>query len=189
MPPKAAAKAAPAAAPEPVAPPPEPAFVVPKVPLNDAEIEQCKEAFGVYEMFFPAGEGTVDAMKCADILRSMKLTPTNKSVQKCTGAKKNGEKKLTIEEFMPIYGHLSKEKDVGGYPDFMEALSVYDKESNGTIIAAELRHLLLSLGEKLSESECDEILKLCSNEDVDGNTKYEDFINKVLEGPFPNEDN
>jgi len=154
--------------------------------LSDGEVELCKEAFGVYDMFF-GDKGQVDTMKVADILRSMKLTPTNKAVQKITGVTKPGEKKITIEEFMPIYAQLSKEKDVGGYPDFMEAMSVYDKESNGTVIAAELRHLLLSLGEKLSESEVDEILKLCSNEDTEGNTKYEDFIKKVLEGPFPNE--
>jgi len=154
--------------------------------LSDGEQELCKEAFGVYDMFF-GDKGQVDAMKVADILRSMKLTPTNKSVQKITGVTKPGEKKVTIEEFMPIYAQLSKEKDVGGYADFMEAMSVYDKESNGTVIAAELRHLLLSLGEKLSEAEVDEILKLCSNEDTEGNTKYEDFIKKVLEGPYPNE--
>ena len=43
----------------------------------------------------------------------------------------------------------------------------------GTIIAAELRHLLLSLGEKMKEDEVEEIIKLCSNEDTEGNTKYE----------------
>jgi myosin light chain 6 len=154
--------------------------------LSDGEVELCKEAFGVYEMFF-GDKGTVDAIKTADILRAMKLCPTIKSVNKVTGVTKAGEKKLTIEEFMPIYAQLSKEKDVGGYADFMEAMLVFDKESNGTIIAAELRHLLLSLGEKMTESEVDEILKLCSNEDTEGNTKYEDFIKKVLEGPFPNE--
>jgi len=154
--------------------------------LNDAEAEHCKEAFGVYEMFF--GEnGTIDAMKTADVLRAMKVTPTNKSVNKMTGADKPGQKKITLEELMPIYGQLSKEKDVGTYADFMEAMLVFDKESNGTIIAAELRHLLLSLGEKLNNEETDEIIKLCSNEDTEGNTKYEDFIKKVLEGPFPHE--
>jgi len=160
-----------------------------KTSLGDAEIEKCKEAFGVYEMFF--GEnGSVDSMKVPDILRALKLTPTIKSVQKMTGCDaktKPGEKKITLEEFMPIYAQLSKEKDVGSYADFMEAMLVFDKESNGTIIAAELRHLLLSLGEKMKEDEVEEIIKLCSNEDTEGNTKYEDFIKKVLEGPFPNE--
>lgn len=157
-----------------------------KTSLGDAEIEQCKEAFGVYDMFF-GDKGTVDAIKTADILRSLKLTPTIKNVNKMTGVTKAGEKRITLEEFMPIYAQMSKEKDVGGYADFMEAMLVFDKESNGTIIAAELRHLMLSLGEKMSDTEVDEILKLCSNEDTEGNTKYEDFIKKVLEGPFPQE--
>jgi len=157
-----------------------------KTSLGEQEIEHCKEAFGVYEMFY-GEKGTVDTIKTADILRAMKLTPTIKAVNKMTGITKAGEKRITLEEFMPIYAQMSKEKDVGTYADFMEAMAVFDKESNGTVIAAELRHLLLSLGEKMTEAEVDEILKLCSNEDTEGNTKYEDFIKKVLDGPFPNE--
>lgn len=162
-----------------------------KTALGDGEIEKCKEAFGVYEMFF-GDAGAVDAIKTPDILRALHLTPTIAKVNKMTGVDaktKPGEKKITLEEFLPIYAQLSKDKDVGTYADFMEAMLVFDKESNGTIIAAELRHLLLSLGEKMKEDEVEEIIKLCSNEDTEGNTKYEDFIKKVLDGPFPNENN
>ncbi|OQV22895.1 putative Myosin, essential light chain [Hypsibius exemplaris] len=135
-------------------------------------------------MFF-GEDGKVDALKTPDILRSLKFTPTIKAVNRMTGC----EKKITLEEFLPIYAQLSEDKDVGTYADFMEAMLVFDEESNGTIIAAELRHLLLSPGEKMKEDEVGEIIKLCSNEDTEGNTKYEDFIKKVLEGPFPNENN
>ncbi|OQV13193.1 hypothetical protein BV898_12517 [Hypsibius exemplaris] len=93
-----------------------------KTSLGDAEIEKCKEAFGVYEMFF-GEDGKVDALKTPDILRSLKLTPTIKAVNKMTGCDaktKPGEKKITLEEFLPIYAQLSKDKDVGTYatPDF-----------------------------------------------------------------------
>lgn len=53
---------------------------------------------------------------------------------------------LTLEEFLPIYSQVKKDKDVGAYEDFHEGLKVYDKAENGTMMAAELAHVLLSLG-------------------------------------------
>lgn len=53
---------------------------------------------------------------------------------------------MTFEEFLPIYSQIKKEKEVGAYEDFMEGLKVYDKAENGTMLAAELAHILLSLG-------------------------------------------
>lgn len=60
-----------------------------------------------------------------------------------------GEKRLSFEEFFPIYEQLSKEKDTGSQADFIEGLKVFDKEENGKVMGAELRHILQALG-KLS---------------------------------------
>ncbi len=38
--------------------------------------------------------------------------------------KRKGEKRLTFEEFLPIYEQLSKEKEQGTYADFVEGLRV-----------------------------------------------------------------
>lgn len=57
------------------------------------------------------------------------------------------EKKLKVEEFLPIFSQVKKEKkDQGCYEDFLECLKLYDKEENGTMMAAELSHNLLALG-------------------------------------------
>lgn len=57
------------------------------------------------------------------------------------------EKKLKVEEFLPIFSQVKKEKkDQGCYEDFLECLKLYDKEENGKMMAAELSHSLLSLG-------------------------------------------
>lgn len=62
------------------------------------------------------------------------------------GTKKRGEKLLSLEEFLPIYSQIRKEKDQGCYEDFLECLKLYDKNENGYMLLAELNHALLALG-------------------------------------------
>jgi len=62
-------------------------------------------------------------------------------------------------------------------------LKVFDKEENGKIMGAEIRHILQALGERLKAEDVDEIMM--GVEDADGNINYKTFIDKVLAGPFP----
>ena len=41
---------------------------------------------------------------------------------------------------------MTKNKDTSALEDFVEGFRVFDKEQNGTISSAELRHLMTSLG-------------------------------------------
>ena len=51
-----------------------------------------------------------------------------------------------MEEFLPIFSEAKKSKDYGTLEDFMECMKLYDKAENGTMLGAELNHILLSLG-------------------------------------------
>lgn len=56
---------------------------------------------------------------------------------------------INFENFLPIYSEVRKSKDMGQLEDLLEGLKVYDKNENGTMMAAELAHVLLSLGKSL----------------------------------------
>jgi len=61
-----------------------------------------------------------------------------------------GRKRVSFEEFLPIYLSFRSKKQEGSMEDFIEGLRVFDKDGNGTINSAELRHVLTSLGKLLS---------------------------------------
>uniref|UniRef100_A0A8D9DYI8 Myosin light chain alkali n=1 Tax=Cacopsylla melanoneura TaxID=428564 RepID=A0A8D9DYI8_9HEMI len=69
--------------------------------------------------------------------------------------------KFTLEEFLPIYSQELKDKDQGVYEDFLECLMLYDKQEVGTMLGAELSHMLISLGERLDETQVNEVLADC----------------------------
>jgi myosin light chain 6 len=146
---------------------------------------ELKEIFNLYDEEM---DGKIDATQIGDVVRAAGLKPTNAMVTKAAGAeyKRKGEKRLTFEEWLPIHEQLSKEQDVGTYADFVEGLKVFDKDESGKIMAAELRHVLLALGERMIAEEADELLK--GVEDAEGMIKYEEFVKKVLAGPFAQED-
>jgi len=57
-----------------------------------------------------------------------------------------GEKQYKFEEILPIYKQVSADSESGTFADFMEAFKTFDREGQGFINAAELRHVLTSLG-------------------------------------------
>lgn len=52
--------------------------------------------------------------------------------------------------------------------EIIQAFQMFDKDNNGYISAAELRHVMSTLGEKITESDVEEMIR---EADIDGDGK------------------
>lgn len=71
-----------------------------------------------------------------------------------------------------------KMKDTDSEEEIREAFKVFDRDNNGFISAAELRHVMTSIGEKLTDDEVDEMIRE-ADQDGDGRIDCE-FLNLFL---------
>ncbi|CAF4452962.1 unnamed protein product, partial [Didymodactylos carnosus] len=64
---------------------------------------------------------------------------------------------IDFAEFLTMM--VRKMKDTDSEVEIREALRVFDKNGNGFISAAELRHVMTNSGEKLTDEEVDKMIK------------------------------
>uniref|UniRef100_UPI0037E86B02 myosin light chain 1, skeletal muscle isoform n=1 Tax=Semicossyphus pulcher TaxID=241346 RepID=UPI0037E86B02 len=184
--PKAPAKKAePAPAPAAAAPEPAPAPAAPaidlsavKIEFSPDQIEDYREAFGLFDR---VGDNKVAYNQIADIMRALGQNPTNKEVAKLLGmptADDMNTKRVEFEGFLPMLQTIINSPNKAGFDDYVEGLRVFDKEGNGTVMGAELRIVLSTLGEKMTEVEIDALM--AGQEDENGCVNYEAFVKHIM---------
>jgi len=132
-----------------------------------------------FNLFDNRGDGKIYAYQLGEVLRAMGQNPTEAEVKKC-GYHNDPDVRISFEMFLPILQTINKNRDTSSIEDFVEGFRVFDKEQNGTISSAELRHLLTSLGERLTDDEVEQLLQ--GQDDNQGNVNYEEFVKMVMSG-------
>uniref|UniRef100_A0A8C5ML62 Myosin light chain 6B n=1 Tax=Leptobrachium leishanense TaxID=445787 RepID=A0A8C5ML62_9ANUR len=146
--------------------------------FHEDQISDFKEAF---QLFDRTGDGKILYSQCGDVMRALGQNPTNAEVLKVLGNPKADDmntKCVSFDQFLPMLQTIAKNKDPGTHDDYTEGLRVFDKEGNGTVMGAELRHVLVTLGEKMTEEEVECLL--AGHEDANGCINYEDFIRHIM---------
>ena len=104
-------------------------------------------------------------------MRSLGQNPSESELQDMINevdADNNGT--IDFPEFLTMMAR--KMKDTDSEEEIREAFKVFDRDNNGYISAAELKHVMTNLGERLTEHEVDEMIRE-ADYDGDGQINYE----------------
>ncbi|KAI6215121.1 hypothetical protein M3Y94_00348100 [Aphelenchoides besseyi] len=104
--------------------------------------------------------------------------PTEKQLATYTKQWSNPSSRITIEEFKPIYGALKKEDHPATYDQMVSCLGNFEREQEGYIMEADLRHVLENLGERLNSNETEGVLKHI--EFVNGKARISEIADLLL---------
>ncbi|KAG0019202.1 hypothetical protein BGZ81_009881 [Podila clonocystis] len=113
-----------------------------------------------FNLFDRAGNGTIGTESLGDLLRALGQNPTQDEVEQLVrSADPSGRRSIGFDAFLKILLRPDGFRPAGTYDEFVKGFKVFDKEGDGYISSGELRFVLTSLGEKLTDAEVDELLK------------------------------
>ncbi|KAL1417041.1 hypothetical protein MTO96_027243 [Rhipicephalus appendiculatus] len=141
-----------------------------RAPLSEEQISDFREAFTLYDK---DGSGSIRASDLGTVMRSLGYQPTEAQVAEIVGSRET----IDFPEFLTI---MAKEEIRSNDVDeeIREAFKVFDRNGDGFVSAAELRHVMTTMGEKLTHEEVDEMIRE-ADQDGDGRINYEEFVNMV----------
>jgi len=148
------------------------------VQFTEDQINEFKEAFLLYDS---RGDDKISVNLIGDVMRALGQNPTESDVKKLVVEHQHrADDRVSFEVFLPMLSAICQKRNNDTAEDFVEGLRHFDKDGNGHISTAELRHLLTTLGEKLNDEEVEQLL--AGHEDSHGNVNYEEFVKTVMNG-------
>mmetsp|Transcript_9810 Transcript_9810/g.20818 ORF Transcript_9810/g.20818 Transcript_9810/m.20818 type:complete len:153 (-) Transcript_9810:278-736(-) len=143
--------------------------------------EQIEEARGAFKMFDKDGSGDISVDELGTVMRNLGQFPSDtelRSMMDETDTDGNGV--IDFDEFLAMVQRQmvaqASEPDIG-----LEAFRVFDKNGDGYISADELRQIMASLGETLTDEEVEMMIDE-ADVDGDGQISYKEFSKLLLCG-------
>ncbi|KAA0187132.1 putative Calmodulin A [Hyalella azteca] len=135
--------------------------------LGAREIESAKECFAIYSINHKLPRNNL-----GKALRSLGANPSNQDLQQMI-AKMRVPDPLSLQDFLSVLEQDFPPPD--SEEEIREAFGVFDKDGEGTISASELKHVLMTMGEKLTQEEVELIVRE-ADVDEEGQIRYEQFV-------------
>ncbi|KAJ2310779.1 hypothetical protein IWW54_003007 [Coemansia sp. RSA 2705] len=144
---------------------------------NEQHIKELRDAFAIFDT---DNNGEISREELGVLMRSLSHNPTEEEITDMINeVDENGDGKIDFSEFIAMMARQPMSAE-GPESEIMEAFRVFDKNGDGVISAQELRHVMTSLGEKLTDAEIEEMIRE-ADVDGDGQINYEEFA-KMMTG-------
>ena len=140
--------------------------------------QQRKDFQDIFDQFDKDKDGKISAKELENAMVSMGQNPTNEEIKEMMEeADLNKDGKIDFEEFLSLMTRNSPENQTED--EVINAFRVFDKEGNGLISSAELKHIMMTIGDKMTEEEADEMVNE-ADIDEDGMINYEEFVRMMM---------
>ena len=143
--------------------------------LTEEKIQEFKEAF---EIFDKDKDGYITIKELGEIMKNLGQSPTDSELQDMINeVDVDGNGNIDFKEFLGLMAR--KMRDTDTEEELIEAFKVFDRDGNGLISSQELKHVMISLGEKITDEEVEEMIKE-ADIDGDGFINYEEFVRMII---------
>ncbi len=143
--------------------------------LTEEKVTECREMF---EYFDKDKDGTISINELGNVMRSLGANPTQSNLQEMINEiDQDGCGKIEFRDFLHLFANKLNEPETE--EDLLEVFKIFDMDGNGNISAQELKHVLTTLGEKLTEDEVDTML-MEADSNGDGTINYKEFVSLMM---------
>ena len=123
--------------------------------LSEQQISEFKEAFSLFDK---DSDGKITTKELGTVMRSLGQNPSESELADMVNeVDLNSDGHIDFPEFLTMMAR--KMKDTDSEAEIAEAFKVFDRNGDGKISVAELKHVLTSIGEKLSDADVDLMMK------------------------------
>lgn len=138
--------------------------------LSEEQIAEFNEAFSLFDK---DGDGKITTKELGTVMRSLGQNPSESELTDMINEVDiNSDGLIDFPEFLTMMAR--KMKDTDSEAEIAEAFKVFDRNGDGKISAAELRHVLTSIGEKLSDADVDQMIREADTNN-DGEIDIQEF--------------
>lgn len=138
-------------------------------------MSEFREAFLLFDK---DGDGMITGSELETLMRALGQTSSKEDVMELIASvDQEGDGTVTFAEFLSIIG--PRMKDEISNQDICDAFEVLDEKGHGEVPAKDIRHMWMTMGEKLTEDEIRETFAK-HNVDVDGMVSFQKFTEMML---------
>jgi calmodulin len=145
--------------------------------MDQLSDEQLKEFEAAFKLFDRDNDGLISIRELGTVMRAIGQNPTDIELQEMINeVDHDKDNAIDFNEFVTMM--VKTIHDVETEERTLEAFRVFDRDKSGVMRIAELKHIMMTLGESMPEEQVDELLKLVKQED--GLIDYVEFVKSIF---------